>query len=631
MLIKNNKKLKKLKNVQKRVSNNIKTLNAIKKIKKRLSKTKLKWKGHLRIEQINLLIDIFTEQDLCIPFLQDLWLLRQSDWNTYAYESLAYDEDAPLLTKWDSIHFDFSKFTKHIYKLLLPKFSKQRRKKIWTNLINKWVRKFLWLAYNIRTRRTNKSFELHKKLRFLNHTLKSKLSYLFFQPWKKVRLPLTKKQRWLRVNYAKYRSLPIKDRSDFFRTYIGKLILTTEINSDFDGKTHWLSEHQFRWQGRWIDDDAYTFLVQQNIELSKPRYTENAALLRLHQKAWWYENLIQKRKPSKSLRKFVLNRPNTAFQIHWKEHKSAPWKNSLWFKRALYAGFGEQLRRENKFRSLKIRPYLRRKNPRKEKRNQLYKRSQHLLNNFRERSRIRADKKTRIKQLVGKILLPFYGHLTRKQFQHLVKRSQKQKSKTLTSNEVLLSHCENRLDVVLYRLNLAPSILWARRLILSGAVFITKEQHAKTWELMYASFKQIAFPLKLRDPKELYSYIVSDDYYTDFYFYGIQYKFLGVPQRKTSYLVKPGDVIQCASGMFLNDFKFNTSLFRKPLTSHLLTFTKPKAFWHFRFNRSLSKTFNSWDQIREKRTAAVMLHNPTFADLRWNDRVNEAFLKWFIL
>ena len=90
---------------------------------------------------------------------------------------------------------------------------------------------------------------------------------------------------------------------------------------------------------------------------------------------------------------------------------------------------------------------------------------------------------------------------------------------------------------------------------------------------MYASFKNIAFPLKLRDPRRLYSHTVSDryDYYT------IQYKFLGVPQRKPSYLVKPGDVIQCASGTFLNDFKFNSSLFRKPFSSHLLPLTKPKS------------------------------------------------------
>ena len=70
----------------------------------------------------------------------------------------------------------------------------------------------------------------------------------------------------------------------------------------------------------------------------------------------------------------------------------------------MYAGFGERLRKENKFRTLKMKFYLRRKNPRSEKRNQLYKRSHFLLTNFRQRSRLYAKKTARIKQIVSKII-----------------------------------------------------------------------------------------------------------------------------------------------------------------------------------------------------------------------------------
>ena len=129
------------------------------------------------------------------------------------------------------------------------------------------------------------------------------------------------------------------------------------------------------------------------------------------------------------------------------------------FKRALYEGFGERLRKENKFQSLKIKPYLRHKNPRREKRNRLYHRNNILLSNFRQRFRIRANKAARIKQIAGKILRPFYGNLRQKQMRGILKKSRTRKSKYVTSNEMVLSHFENRLDVVIYRLNLAPTIL----------------------------------------------------------------------------------------------------------------------------------------------------------------------------
>ena len=89
---------------------------------------------------------------------------------------------------------------------------------------------------------------------------------------------------------------------------------------------------------------------------------------------------------------------------------------------------------------------------------------------------MRADKSARIKQLINKIIQPFYGHLTRKQMIHIRKKSKAIKSPFLSSNEVMLNHLENRLDVVVYRLNLAPSILWARRLISSGAIFVTNSK-----------------------------------------------------------------------------------------------------------------------------------------------------------
>jgi ribosomal protein S4 len=129
------------------------------------------------------------------------------------------------------------------------------------------------------------------------------------------------------------------------------------------------------------------------------------------------------------------------------------------FKRAIYSGFGEDLRKENKFQSIKIKPYLRRKNPRYEKRNRIYHKVTLLLANRRQKFRIKADKTARIKQVTSKVLFPFYGNLRLNQRQQIIKKSRLIKSKKLSSNELILLHFESRLDVVIYRLNLAPTIL----------------------------------------------------------------------------------------------------------------------------------------------------------------------------
>ena len=158
----------------------------------------------------------------------------------------------------------------------------------------------------------------------------------------------------------------------------------------------------------------------------------------IHKKSWFYENLIQKRHIPQSAKKFILTRPKTAFNFHWKENKKEPWKESLLFRRALYSGFGENVRKENKNRSLKIKVYLRRKNPRSEKRNRLYQRIKFLLNNYHYNSRIIAKKAARIKQLVRKIVWPFYGHLRFKQMTNIYQKSRRIKSNTLTNNEIIL-------------------------------------------------------------------------------------------------------------------------------------------------------------------------------------------------
>jgi len=349
-------------------------------------------------------------------------------------------------------------------------------------------------------------------------------------------------------------------------------------------------------------------------------------LMNIHRQGWWYENLIQKRKKPGSVKRFSLDRPRTAFQNNWKQQKREPWKDALLFKRALYSGYGEVVRKENKFRPLKMRFYLRYKNPRHEKRNRLYQRNTKLLANFRQRNRIRADKAARIKQIAGKILRPFYGHLRFKQMTKLVKKSRRLKSKFISRNEILLNHLENRLDVVVYRLNYAPTILWARRLIWGGSIFVTNLKKTRFWDLMYSSLKKFAFPLKLRDPKKLYSKTLWKPHRQL-----AQYKFLGEPQKKISYLVQPEDIIQCAGGISINHFKNDPILLQKPIPSHLLTMPKDEAFWVMRLQQFQHDSFQEWEQVTNPVKSAVFLHPAQFDDLGAHDRVQESFFRWAIL
>lgn len=525
-------------------------------------------------------------------------------------------------------------------------------------LLRRIIRKHKWKAQDSFRKRIpiakkpnilKYTYKHQKSMRALRHMVKSKLPRLFFKPWKKIKLTWTEKQKWLHVAYNRYRSLRLKDRVDFFRTYIGRLLLATELASYGYPKSNfcWLSKLELqRKLKRELQKKLQKRLQKRKKTLDKQRLERLIKLhhsrfyfgskisakknyyrlMTIHRRGWWYENLIQKRKKPLSAKKFTLDRPKTAFQSFWKQQKREPWKDSLLFKRALYSGSGEILRKENKFRYLKMRSYLRYKNPRYEKRNRLYQRNTKLLANFRQRNRIRADKAARIKQIAGKILRPFYGHLGFKQMTKLVKKSKRLKSKLISRNEVLLNHLENRLDVVVYRLNFAPSILWARRLIWGGSIFVTNLKKTHFWDLMYSSLKKFAFPLKLRDPKKLYSHTLWKPHRQL-----AKYKFLGEPNKKISYLVQPEDIIQCTGGILMNNFKSDFTLLQKPIPSHLLTLPKDKLVWSMRFQQYQRHSFKEWEQVTDTVKSAVFLHPVQFEDLGPKDRVQESFFRWAIL
>jgi hypothetical protein len=156
---------------------------------------------------------------------------------------------------------------------------------------------------------------------------------------------------------------------------------------------------------------------------------------------------------------------------------------------------------------------------------------------------------------------------------------------------------------------------------------VNRPQSSMLWDSMHSPLKIFAFPLKLRDPKKLY----SRTSWSHLPKHWAKFKFLGRPQKKSSYLVQPGDLIQFAKDGSLNRFKVQSWLWQKPLPSHLMTLKRKKDIWAWRSQSYINKAFNSWEQNYDSGHSAVILHTSRFEDLNSKDRVQESFLRWAIL
>ena len=306
--------------------------------------------------------------------------------------------------------------------------------------------------------------------------------------------------------------------------------------------------------------------------------------------------------------------------------KKGPEWNHFFFKRAALSSFEERYRKVNKFveKDFQYKFYLRHKNPRHIKRNLLYKRRTKLLANSWNGRRIEARKIARIKQILGKLLRPFYGHLTLKQWSILIKRQKKKKTKYQSRNENLLQYLENRLDVTVYRLNWAPSIMWARRLIRGGFIFVTTTRERSGWNKMYSCLKKYSFPLKLRDPKNLYRHLFWNPKRKK-----SKQKFFSLPQKKVDYLIQTGDLLQCSRSVFMHQFKNNTLWLQKPIPSRfLLGKRQPKTQWRWDRHQLIEKDFNSHQVYTDHRKSAFVLSRMKMKKLAKSDRSNKSFLRW---
>ena len=454
----------------------------------------------------------------------------------------------------------------------------------------------------------------------------SSLAPFFFKPWLTGQgTSLTKRQIHLKELLVKLeKNLSLENKKDFWKSHFGSTIQTLILHGPSSDITNsLLFSRKFI---KFLLARVKTHKDLEPSELYKSHREQYEFLIKSLQKAWLYQNLFEKKKQNDKA-SFDLDRPNTAFQNHFRQQNKEPWIDALIFKRWAYFGFIERNRKENRNQKLKLKAYLRKRNPRFQKKNKLYWWRRKLLFSFYTNNRIKKHKAKRIKQVLGKIYFSFYGNLKKKQFQKILKKNNRKKSKLLNKNEKILSFLENRLDVVVYRLNLAPSILWSRRLIQEGSIFISNTFSFQSWILMYSQLKYFLFPLKLRDPKNLYKSKYWDPNQNT-----SKLKFLLKPMKKIHYLVQPGDLIQSAKTLRIKKMKINSRLFQKPIQNNIYTAIKTKKYF-WKNPTSAPKAYSSFKELTPTagKTTAVFLFHTQFTDLSKNDRAKELFFRWITL
>lgn len=470
----------------------------------------------------------------------------------------------------------------------------------------------------------------YKKLKVLRTRLLSKLPSIAFKPPGKYTKPYTKlnaKQAWVANKFAwlhmKKKNPKNKDFGiDFLKTMLGQQFLLAHKTKSCT----WLKNKRKR-----------TIRLRElwnTVRLSNRVYAR--AFQAAQKRAWIYTNHVFPKKLPYYFQRNTVSKvyPFNKFKPNWKVTKNAPWLNSLTSKRNLYSGFLTSERREFKWlQKFSWIPMLRNKVDVRQKKNKLYFYRQRLLYDREDRQVIRTDKKARIKQILAKSTLPFYGHLRLKQFARLKEKAQIKKSLSLSREEIHLGYVERRLDVIVYRLNLAPNILWARKLIQDGSIFVSPSgsNKAKAFEKMYAGYKQNSYPLKLRDPQNLYKKTLWQIYSPiKNRTRHVKLKFLLEPLRNINYLTQPGDVILCAPGALNNQYKTNKILWQKPIPTHLLSYsnmTETKNVF-----KSRSNAFQPYSRKEQTSTnVGIVMHNPTFNDLHSSDRIQKSFMRWMAL
>lgn len=151
------------------------------------------------------------------------------------------------------------------------------------------------------------------------------------------------------------------------------------------------------------------------------------------------------------------------YKISWWNYRINKWLNPLLHNRKLFQFHLITLKTAQK------------KHPHRRKRYKVYAWLNSTLHNSWSPG-LRVKKLFRLRQLLfGKIILPSLGYLKHKQFLQIKKNTSNIKPLGLQNSRpaIFLGKFERRLDILIYKLNFAPTIQWARNFVESGLVYVS--------------------------------------------------------------------------------------------------------------------------------------------------------------
>lgn len=463
-----------------------------------------------------------------------------------------------------------------------------------------------------------KCWRRYKKISVLRKELKSK----WFIPtahWELASPDTSLRSTWLTTAYDQFKIIPKKKSKNFLKTLFGQLLLESHKKTYNKSNKKILTTQQHR-----LD---YYKLVTAKDSFYDSWQREIFKIFQSSAHSWLYDNLRNQIKDSDQTNKNKINFFKKLYQLYWVRDLREPWLSPLIYKRGFFSSMLEIKRKHNKdvFQDMKV--YTRLKNPQQTKKFRLYQHYDKLIYNSWVQGRSKRKKIARTYQIMAKIVSAFYGHLKQKQMKKIWSKTRRKKSCFESHNDSFFAQLERRLDVLVYRLNYAPTILWARRLIWEGAIFVNNLEEIKNWNQMYSSFKIYTFPLKLRDPKRLY----DTKYWNPVRWYA-KSKFFLEPIFNENYIVQPSEIIQYNPGANNNLFKIHSFLFQKGIQKNILTTTPLSEYWKWKTKSKQTIQLGKYRQEITQTNSAYLTFNPQHTDLdHKNDRIKEYFLNWVVL
>ena len=427
---------------------------------------------------------------------------------------------------------------------------------------------------------------------------------------------MNERVNWLDKAYEQYNMIPKKKTYDFLKDIFGILLLHMH-------KQTYISKNRFLQKKIFTNKLQRKFFPKNHKSWENELYEVSQCL----KYSSWYIDLRKQLFFSTTNKIANSEISSKANQLHWIRNEREPWLSPLIFKRSLFSNMYENKRKENKEIAQDVKIYSRLKNPLRTKRFFLYKSYDKLICRFGTKGKFNLKKKSRAYQIITKNVSPFYGGLTHKQFINIWGKSKKKKSTLEINNDIFLNQFESRLDVLVYRLNLAPTILWARRLIWEGAIVINTLDKRKNWNTLHSKSKIYTFPLKLRDPKKIYSqtYWIASKWYS-------KGKFFLTPIRNEAYKVQQGDIIQYNPLANISKSKIQSFLFKRGLNKNILRSAEPIEYWYWQNkSRHIINLGRNQQEIDQGNTF-YLLFNSRHTDLaNKQDRIKELFLNWITI